>query len=72
MNTFVKTHQTWGKFPGGLVVRPQRFHCPGLGSIPGQGTKIPQYPWHAKNKQTKNKTASKEDIELSEQARHIL
>ena len=30
------------EFPGGPVVRTRRFHCQGSGSIPGQGTKIPQ------------------------------
>ena len=30
------------EFPGSPVVRTLRFHCCGLGSIPGQGTKIPQ------------------------------
>ena len=30
------------EFPGSLVVRTWRFHCQGLGSIPGQGTKILQ------------------------------
>ena len=30
------------EFPGGPVVRTQCFHYCGLGSIPGQGTKIPQ------------------------------
>ena len=29
-------------FPGGPVVRTQRFQCHGPGSIPGWGTKIPQ------------------------------
>ena len=29
------------EFPGGPVVRTQGFHCRSLGSIPGQGTKIP-------------------------------
>ena len=33
------------EFPSGSVVRTQRFHCQGLGSIPGQGTKIPQAEW---------------------------
>ena len=32
---------TW-KFPGNPVVRTWRSHCWGPGSIPGQGTKIPQ------------------------------
>ena len=30
------------EFPGGPVVRTWHFHCCGLGSIPGQGTKILQ------------------------------
>ena len=34
------------EFPGGPVVRTQCFHCCGLGSIPGRGTKIPQDVWH--------------------------
>ena len=29
-------------FPGSPVVRTRRFHCRGPGSIPGQGTNIPQ------------------------------
>ena len=28
-------------FPGGPVVKTLRFQCRGMGSIPGQGTKIP-------------------------------
>ena len=28
------------QFPSGLVVRIWHFHCHGLGSVPGQGTKI--------------------------------
>ena len=32
--------------PGGPVVRTLRFHCQGLGSIPGWGTKIPKATWH--------------------------
>ena len=31
-----------GEFLGSPVVRTWHFHCQGLGSIPGQGTKIPQ------------------------------
>ena len=34
------------EFPGGLVVRILGFHCHGLGSIPSQGTEIPQAAWH--------------------------
>ena len=30
------------EFSGSLVVRTQCFHCCGLGSMPGWGTKIPQ------------------------------
>ena len=30
------------EFPGGPVVRTPCFHCYDLGSIPGQGTQIPQ------------------------------
>lgn len=26
-----------GDFPGGLVIKTQRFQCKGVGSIPGQG-----------------------------------
>ena len=33
------------KFFGGPVVRTQRFHCQGPGSITGWGTKIPQAAW---------------------------
>ena len=29
------------ELPGGLVVQIRHFHCYGLGSIPGQRTKIP-------------------------------
>ena len=32
----------FGEFPGGLVVRIPGFHCHGPGSLPGQGTEIPQ------------------------------
>jgi len=30
------------EFPGSIVVRTQHFHYQGLGSVPGQGTKILQ------------------------------
>ena len=29
-----------GELPGGPVVRTWHFHCRGLGSVPGRGTKI--------------------------------
>ena len=39
------------ELPSGSVVRTQHFHCPGLGSIPGGGTKIP-FPWPKKKTET--------------------
>ena len=36
--------KSW-EFPGSLVVRIWHFHCHGPGSIPGQGTEIPQVEW---------------------------
>ena len=33
------------EFPGGPVVRTSQSHCHGMGSSPGQGTKIPQAMW---------------------------
>ena len=43
------------EFPGGPVVRTPCFDCGGMGSIPGQGTKIPHATWHGQ-KQTKKRT----------------
>ena len=34
------------EFPGGPVVRMLGFCCHGQGSIPSQGTEIPQSAWH--------------------------
>ena len=34
----------------GLVVRNRHFHSHGLGSIPSEGTEVPQAPWHSKKK----------------------
>ena len=55
--------KTWRReFPGGLVVRTQRFHCQGWGSIPGLGTKIPQPSQQRKKKETGgDPDGSKED-----------
>ena len=39
-----------GDFPGGPVVRIQRFHCRERGSIPRQGTKIPHNMWCGEKK----------------------
>ena len=44
------------EFPGGLVVKTRHFHCRGSGSIPDQGTKIPQATWHNKKKKPQSKT----------------
>ena len=41
------------KFPGSPVVRIGHFHCCGPGSIPDQGTKIPQGV-HCGQKKKKN------------------
>ena len=35
-----------GEFPGGPVVKTQHFHCRGMGSVPGWGTKIPYAESH--------------------------
>ena len=38
------------------MVRIRHFHCGGQGSIPGQGTEIPQAAWRGqKNKKEKEK-----------------
>ena len=39
------------------MVKTQCFHYRGLGSIPGQGSKIPQATWHShvNNNNNKNK-----------------
>ena len=35
------------EFPSGPVAKTWHFHCGGLGSIPGWGTKILQAVWHS-------------------------
>ena len=50
--TYLKQNR---KFPGGLAVRTQSFHCQGLGSIFGWGTKIQQVMQHGKKKKKKRK-----------------
>ena len=45
----VKNTEAW-EFSGGPVVRTQRFHCQGPGSIPGRVTKTPQATWLGQNK----------------------
>ena len=44
------------EFPGGPVAGTPRFHCCGLGSIPGQGTKIPQATWRGQKKKGEEET----------------
>ena len=39
-----KTYICWD-FPGHPVVKNLCFHCKGIGSISGQGTKIPHAAW---------------------------
>ena len=39
-----------GEFPGGPVGKTWCVFCWGLGSVPGQGTKIPQVAQHSQNK----------------------
>ena len=43
---------------GGPMVRTQPFHCQGLGSVPGQGTKIQQAIWCGQN----NKKQTHKDV----------
>ena len=43
------------EFPGGPVLRTPHFHCQGPGSIPGQGTKIPQAAQHDQKRKKKKK-----------------
>ena len=42
------------EFPGGPVVMTWCFHCRGPGSIPGQGTEIPEAAWCSQNKKYNN------------------
>ena len=44
------------ELPGSLMVRILGFHCGGLGSIPGQGTEIPQATEQPKNKMNNSDT----------------
>ena len=44
-----------GGVPCGPMVRTQQFHCWGLGSIPGQGTKIPKAIQHGQKEKEKEK-----------------
>ena len=50
------------------MVRTPHFHCQGVGSIPGQGTKILQAAEYGKKK----KERKKEEKERKEKLREIL
>ena len=59
-HTALTMHQTllevlyiYWEFPGGPVVRTQRFQCQGQGSNPGWGTKILQAMWNNQKKKKK-------------------
>ena len=57
-----------GELPGSPVVRTRCFHCWGLVSIPGRGTKISQGARHGQKKQwaeESNRHFSKEDIHVA-------
>ena len=45
------------------MVRTQHVHCRGLGLISGQGTKIPQAPWHGKKKKKRKERGRGRDGE---------
>ena len=63
IKNFKNKSTTSQEFPGGPVVRTQHFHCPGLGSIPGWGTKIPQAAWQSQKKKKKQSITSRMDKE---------
>jgi len=44
------------EFPGCPAIRTQQFHCRAPGSIPGQGTKIPQATQHGQKIKTLDTT----------------
>ena len=44
----------WGDFPGGPVVKTLPSNAEGVGSIPGQGIKIPHASW-SENQNIKQK-----------------
>ena len=52
---FIKIRDIWD-FPCGPVVKTPGFQCRGMGSIPGQGTKIPHVEPHS---QKTNKLTNK-------------
>ena len=62
------------EFPGGPVVGTRHFHCGGLGSIPGQGTKIPHAMQCGQKNPPKNKKIgpkAKQGEEVPICSRHV-
>ena len=53
------------EFPGGPVVRTQRFHCQGLGSIPGWGTNILYPASRCQKRKEKKKTLQNKKMPLT-------
>ena len=58
-----------GRLPGGLVIRTWRFHCCGLSSISGRGTKIPRAVRRSQKK--KDETTVLEVIYMSPRKHYI-
>ena len=54
----LKKCQAWD-FPGGPVAKTLCFQCRGIGSIPGQGTKIPHAVLHSQKKMPDSNTVTK-------------
>ena len=52
---YVGNHFKGRELPGDPVVWALCFHFQGLGSIPGQGTKIPQAVWCGQEKKKEKK-----------------
>ena len=51
LHILINTH--YRNFSGGLVVKTLHFYTGGMGSIPGQGTKISHVMWHTKKEEKK-------------------
>ena len=47
----ILTNTHYRNFSGGLVVKTLHFYTGGMGSIPGQGTKISHVMWHTKKEE---------------------
>lgn len=51
--------------PSGPVVKTLSSQCRGVGSIPGEGIKIPQAAWRDKKKKERKKAKSYESVGMS-------